>query len=82
MFTPETSKHFKEYTDESGVVSYILTTRVAPVQQCPYFTNPGMTPISLVPELAAYSPGYDSRRQIYVVWLYLSAVKSEIPCRY
>ena len=44
MFTPETSKHFKKYTDESGVVSYILTTRVAPIQQGPYFTNPGMTP--------------------------------------
>ena len=44
MFTPETSKHFKKYTDESGVVSYILKTRVAPIQQGPYFTNPGMTP--------------------------------------
>ena len=44
MFIPETSKHFKKYTDESGVVSYILKTRVAPIQQGPYFTNPGMTP--------------------------------------
>jgi len=43
MFTPETSKHFKKYVDESGVVSYILTTRVAPVQQVFYFTNTSMT---------------------------------------
>lgn len=43
MFTPETSKHFKKYTDESGVVSYILTTRIAPVQQGLYYTNPSMT---------------------------------------
>lgn len=43
MYTIETSKHFKKYTDESGVVSYILTTRVAPVQQGFYYTNPCMT---------------------------------------
>ncbi len=43
MFTPETSKHFKKYVDESGVVSYILTTRIAPVQQGLYYTNPSMT---------------------------------------
>jgi hypothetical protein len=43
MFTPETSKHFKKYVDESGVVSYILTTRFAPVQQGVYYTNPSMT---------------------------------------
>ena len=43
MFTPETSKHFKKYTDPSGVVSYILTTRFAPVQQSFYFTSSCMT---------------------------------------
>ncbi len=43
MFTPETSKHFKKYVDEGGVVSYILTTRTAPVQQGIYYTNPSMT---------------------------------------
>ena len=43
MFTPETSKHFKKYVDKSGVVSYILTTRVAPIQQSFYFTSTCMT---------------------------------------
>lgn len=43
MFTLETSKHFKKYVDESGVVTYILTTRIAPVQQGFYYTNPCMT---------------------------------------
>ncbi len=43
MYTPETSKHFKKYVDESGVVSYILTTRVAPVQQSLYFKNTCMS---------------------------------------
>ena len=43
MFTPETSKHFKKYVDRSGVVSYILATRVAPVQQSFYFTNRSMS---------------------------------------
>ncbi|MCD6364890.1 MAG: hypothetical protein J7M14_03355 [Planctomycetes bacterium] len=37
--------YFTEWTDDkSGVRSYILTERVAPVQQSFYFTNPGVTP--------------------------------------
>ncbi|MBQ8510097.1 MAG: hypothetical protein IJ493_09355 [Clostridia bacterium] len=43
MYTPETSRHFKKYIDPSGVVSYILTTRIAPVQQSFYFTNSSMS---------------------------------------
>ena len=39
-----TSKHFTKYTNpDSGVVSYILTTRVAALQQCFYFVNSGMS---------------------------------------
>ena len=39
-----TSKHFTKYTNpDSGVVSYILTTRVAELQQCFYFVNSGMS---------------------------------------
>lgn len=43
MFTPETSRHFEKYTDPSGVVSYILDTRIAPAQKCFYFVNPSMS---------------------------------------
>ncbi len=43
MFTPETSRHFKKYTDKSGVVSYILNTRVAPIQQSFYYINSAMS---------------------------------------
>lgn len=40
MFTPETSKHFTKHIDpKSGLVSYILSTRVAPIQQGFYFIN-------------------------------------------
>jgi len=41
---PETSKHFEKWTDpESGVVSYVLRTRVAKQQQSFYFVNRSMT---------------------------------------
>ena len=41
MHTPETSRHFTRWVNPSnGVVSYILTGRVAPIQQTFYFTNP------------------------------------------
>ncbi len=44
MQTPETSRHFAKWTDpESGVVSYVLQTRVAPQQQSFYFVNRSMT---------------------------------------
>lgn len=44
MKTVESSRHFTRHTDEiSGVESYILTTRIAPMQQTLYFTNPSMT---------------------------------------
>lgn len=44
MKTPETSKHFIRWTDpNSGVVSYVLKTRVAPQQQTFYFVNRSMT---------------------------------------
>lgn len=40
MFEPEFDPLFTRYEDEhSGVSSYILTRRVAPVQQCFYFVN-------------------------------------------
>jgi len=40
MFTPETSKHFEKWTDpESGIVSYVLKTKVAAQQQGFYFVN-------------------------------------------
>ncbi len=42
--TPETSKHFRKYTDPvSGAVSYILETRIAENQQSFYFTHNSMT---------------------------------------
>lgn len=42
--TPETSKHFRKYADpQSGVVSYILATRIAEEQQSLYFTQKSMT---------------------------------------
>jgi hypothetical protein len=42
--TPETSKHFRKYADpQSGVVSYILDTRIAEEQQSLYFTQKSMT---------------------------------------
>ncbi len=44
MKTPETSKHFRKYTDSvSGAVSYILETRIAENQQSFYFTHNSMT---------------------------------------
>lgn len=44
MRTPETSKLFTRWTNPvNGVVSYILSERVAPVQQTPYFTSPSYT---------------------------------------
>ena len=44
MKTPETSRHFEEWTDPaSGVVSYVLKTHVAQQQQTFYFTNRSMT---------------------------------------
>jgi hypothetical protein len=44
MKTPETSRHFQKWTDpESGVVSYVLKTRVAQQQQSFYFVNRSMT---------------------------------------
>ncbi|MBR6748632.1 MAG: hypothetical protein IKM07_06805, partial [Clostridia bacterium] len=40
MYTPATSRHFTTYVDpQSGMISYILSTRVAPVQQAFYFVN-------------------------------------------
>src|SRR3712207_942854 len=37
--------HFTPWTDpESGVESFILTERVAPLQQSFYFTNPSVSP--------------------------------------
>lgn len=37
--------YFKPWTDpQSGIVSYVLTERVAPVQQSFYFTNPSVSP--------------------------------------
>ena len=40
LFTPQTSKHFTEYVDpQSRMVSYVLTTPAAPVQQNFYFVN-------------------------------------------
>ena len=42
--TPETSRHFEQWTDPaSGVVSYVLKTHVADQQQTFYFTNRSMT---------------------------------------
>jgi hypothetical protein len=42
MFTPQTSKHFTKYVNESnGVEFYVLTTHVAPIQQGFYFVNSG-----------------------------------------
>lgn len=44
MKTPETSKHFVKWVDpNSGVVSYVLKTRVAHYQQSFYFVNRSMT---------------------------------------
>jgi len=42
--TPETSKHFRKHVDpQSGVVSYVLDTRIAEEQQSLYFTQKSMT---------------------------------------
>ena len=42
MFTPATSRHFTARRDpESGVLFYVLSTRIAPVQQGFYFVNSG-----------------------------------------
>lgn len=42
--TPETSKHFRKYVDpQTGVVSYLLNTRIAYNQQSIYFTQKSMT---------------------------------------
>ena len=42
--TPETSRLFRKHTDpQSGVVSYILETRIAENQQSLYFTQKSMT---------------------------------------
>jgi hypothetical protein len=44
MHTPETSRLFTRWRNPaSGVDSFILTERLAPVQQSFYFTNPAMT---------------------------------------
>ncbi|HNX33409.1 MAG TPA: hypothetical protein PKM57_02190 [Kiritimatiellia bacterium] len=44
VYTPETSKLFRKYVEPaSGVVSYILETRVAANQQSLYFTQKSMT---------------------------------------
>jgi hypothetical protein len=44
MKTPATSKLFTPWKNPAnGVESYVLTERVAPVQQTPYFTSPSMT---------------------------------------
>ncbi len=44
MFEPERHPYFEPWTDpESGVISYILTERVAAVQQGFYFVNPSMS---------------------------------------
>ena len=42
MYTPETSRHFTKRIDpKSGMTYYILSTRVAPIQQGFYFVNSG-----------------------------------------
>ncbi len=42
--TPETSRHFRKHVEpETGVVSYILDTRIAFNQQSIYFTHKSMT---------------------------------------
>jgi len=42
MYTPETSRHFTKRIDpKSGMTYYILSTRVAPIQQSFYFVNSG-----------------------------------------
>ncbi len=42
--TPQTSKLFRKYVDpQSGVVSYVLDTRIAEEQQSLYFTQKSMT---------------------------------------
>jgi len=44
MYTPAASRHFVPYTDpQSGVVSYILQTELAPLQQNIYYVNSGMS---------------------------------------
>ncbi len=43
MYTPETSKHFIKSVDPAtGIISYVLKTRVAAQQQSFYFVNPAM----------------------------------------
>jgi len=40
MFTPQTSRHFVQYTDpQSGVISYILKNEVAPLQKMCYYVS-------------------------------------------
>ncbi len=44
MKTPQSSQHFTRWTDPvSGVVSYMLTSRIAPAQQSFYFVNTSYT---------------------------------------
>lgn len=44
MVTPETSRLFEAWTDpQSGVTSYLLNERVAPLQLSFYFTNPSFS---------------------------------------
>ena len=45
MFTPQTSRHFTRRIDpETGMSYYVLSTRVAPVQQNFYFVNAACEP--------------------------------------
>ncbi len=37
------SKHFTKWTNDNGIVSYVLSTRVAPFQQSMYYTNISFT---------------------------------------
>ena len=44
MYTAETSKHFTPWTNpQNGVVSYILTADIAPLEQTFYFVSPSST---------------------------------------
>lgn len=43
MYSPMNSKHFTQRMNENGVRYWVLSTRIAPVQQTFYFVNSGMS---------------------------------------
>lgn len=43
MFGPMNSRHFTERVNENGVRYWVLSTRVAPIQQGFYFVNSGFS---------------------------------------